>query len=217
MRRRPTFLQLAIIIGAWLPMAFLVRDLLIMHLGANPIQALEQRTGRTALTLLVLSLTCTPLHMLTGWQEPLKRSRSLGLYAFMYASLHISIFIFVDYGLNLGLILDELTRRNFIILGALAFLILLSMAVTSNNASKVWLRRNWKRLHRLVYLAAPLIVLHYALSRKGNLFRLQGDVLRPALYALGILLLLILRLAPIRIYFRNHPVHVTLPKRPQTD
>lgn len=217
MRPRLTFLQLVIIIGSWLPLTLMVYDLFTGHLGANPIQALEQRTGRVALTLLVFSLTCTPVHTLTGWQEPLKRRRALGLYAFMYAGVHVSIFVFVDYGLNLGLILSELTRRNFIILGTLAFLILLGMALTSNNASKMWLRRNWKDLHRLVYLAAPLIVLHYALSRKGDLLRLQGDVLRPALYALAIVVLLTLRLAPIRIYFRNHPLRLSVQRRPQPD
>jgi sulfoxide reductase heme-binding subunit YedZ len=79
-----------------------------------------------------------------------------------------------------------------------AFALLAALAITSFDIWKVRLGRNWKRLHQVVYLAAPIAVLHYALSKKGDLFRLQGDVVRPLIYALIVLFLLVLRLPWIR-------------------
>ncbi|HCC78666.1 MAG: hypothetical protein A2X25_10130 [Chloroflexi bacterium GWB2_49_20] len=199
-----TLLQVAIHLGAWLPLILLVVDFFSSRLSVNPIQDLEQRTGRTALTLLMLSLACTPLHSLFGWREVLKRRRTLGLYAFMVAVIHVSIFMFLDYGFNWHLILDAVMKKRFIILGAISFLVLLTLALTSFDASKRWLGKNWKRLHRLVYPGAVLVILHYAMSKKGDLFRLQGDIIRPFIYGLILLTLLIMRVGPIRKFIQTH-------------
>jgi sulfoxide reductase heme-binding subunit YedZ len=202
--KKLTLLQVAIHLGAWLPLILLVVDFFSSRLSVNPIQDLEQRTGRTALTLLVLSLACTPLHSLFGWREVLKRRRTLGLYAFMVAAIHLSIFMFLDYGFNWGLILDALVKKRFIIIGVISFLILLTLALTSFDASKRWLGKNWKRLHRLIYPGAVLVILHYALAKKGDLFRLQGDIVRPFIYGLILLTLLIMRIGPIRRFIQAH-------------
>ena len=95
----------------------LIFDLFTNHLTANPIQAMEQRTGRHALTLLVLSLACTPLNMLFGWRELLKRRRALGLYALMYATIHVLIFVNLDYGLAWSLIIQTVLQKSYIIFG----------------------------------------------------------------------------------------------------
>lgn len=196
-------LRLVVHLGAWLPLLLLAYDYYGRRLSVNPILDLEQRTGRTALTLLVLSLSTTPLHTLFGWREILKHRRTLGLYAFFYAAIHLSIFVFLDYGFNIGSILADVWKRPFIIIGALTFLILLSLAATSFDASKLWLGKNWKRLHRLIYLAALLDVLHYAWALKGDIFRLQGDIFRPLIYALVLLVLFLLRLRPVRTFIRS--------------
>lgn len=203
-RNTRTLLRIIVHLGAWLPLVVLVYDYFSGRLSVNPILDLEQRTGRTALTLLILSLSCTPLHSLFGWREILRYRRTLGLYAFMVAAIHLSIFVLLDYGANFGLILADVWKRPFIIVGAITFLILLSLAATSFDVAKVWLGKNWKLLHRLVFMAAGLDILHYAWALKGDIFHLQGDIIRPLIYALVLLVLLLLRLRPIRRFIQSH-------------
>lgn len=198
MKRPFTPLQAIVNVGAWIPLILLVFDFFTGRLSVNPIQDMEQRTGRAAIILLVLSLACTPLNTVFGWREALKRRRALGLYAFMYASLHMLVFVVLDYGLNWPLIRDAIIQKRFILVGALSFLMLLPLAITS---FKYWMKRlgkNWTRLHRLIYLIAPLVVLHYAWAKKGDLFQLRGDILRPLVYGLIVILLLLFRLPPVR-------------------
>src|SRR5512133_1782707 len=167
LKRLPfTPLQLAVHLYAWQGLAFLLFDLLTHHLTANPLQAIQQRTGRHALTLLVLSLACTPVSTVTGWREPLKRSRTLGLYAVMVAFLHVLIFLDLDNGLAWDFFVQTVAEKSYILLGMLAFLMLLPLAVTSFDIWKARLGRNWKRLHKIVYVIVPIVVLHYALSVK---------------------------------------------------
>ncbi|HET6846934.1 MAG TPA: protein-methionine-sulfoxide reductase heme-binding subunit MsrQ [Anaerolineales bacterium] len=198
-RRLPfTPLQLAIHVFAIGELAWIIIDLAAGRLGANPLQAIQQRTGRLAITLLVLSLACTPLSNLLGWREPLKRSRTLGLYAFMTAFIHILIFLDLDNGVAWDSFSQTIAQKPYILFGIATFLMLIPLAVTSFDVWKVRLGRNWKRLHQLIYFIAPVAVLHYALSKKGNIFALQGDIVRPLIYAAVILLLLALRLPFIR-------------------
>ena len=206
--RQSTLLRVMVHLGAWLPLLILLFDYFSRRLSVNPILDLEQRTGRTALTLLLLSLSCTPLHSLFGWREILRHRRTLGLYAFMYATIHLSIFLILDYGLNFAQILADAAIKPFIIVGASTFLILLSMALTSFDASKVWLGRNWKRLHRLIYLAAGLAILHYFWGLKGDIFRLQGDITRPLVYFSIFLVLLLMRFRPIRKFLQSHQIRL---------
>jgi sulfoxide reductase heme-binding subunit YedZ len=195
---RFTPLQILMHVYAWSALARLLFDFAFGYLSPNPIQDLEQRTGRHAITLLVLSLLCTPLNTLFGWKEPLKRRRALGLYAFMYATVHVLIFLDLDYGLAWSLIFQSVFEKPYILVGAASFLLLIPLAVTSFDTWKVRLKKNWKRLHRTVYFIAPLVVLHFAWSKKGSIFQLQGDVLRPLVYGLFVLLLLAMRLPAVR-------------------
>lgn len=191
-------LQLLVHIGVWIPLAVLVYDFFTDRLTVNPIQGAEIRTGNTAIVLLILSLACSPLYMLTRIPETAKVQRPLGLYAYMYAAIHLLIFSSLDYGFDPQLLLQTVVEKPFIIVGVCSFTLLTALAVTSFNRSKVWLGKNWKRLHRLVYLINLLVVLHFAWSVKGDFFRLQGDILRPLLAAVTVLILLGLRLPPVR-------------------
>lgn len=195
--KRYTPLQIIMHIGAMYPLARLLFDLLTDNLSANPIQDMQQRTGRAAITLLFLSLAATPLNTVFGWKEPLKRRRALGLYSFFYATLHVLIFVDLDYGLAWSFIVQTIIEKPYILVGMTAFLMLIPLAVTSFDVWKVLLRRNWKRLHTTVYLIAPLAVLHYAWAKKGSLLRLSGDIGRPLLYALVLTILLALRIRPV--------------------
>ncbi len=196
--KRYTPLQIAVHIYAWSALIHIAFDFLTGNISPNPIQELEQRTGRHALTLLVLSLACTPLNSLFGWRELIKRRRALGLYAFMYASIHVLIFVDLDYGLAWSLIVQTILQKPYILVGMLSFLMLLPMAFTSFDIWKVRLRKNWKRLHQAVYLIAPLVVLHYAWSKKGDIFRLEGDIIRPLIYGLIVVILLTFRIPAAR-------------------
>jgi len=197
MKKRFTPLQLLVHLAGWIPLAVLLFDLLTDSLTANPIQAIEQRAGYTALVFLALSLACTPLAFL-GWKELTQRRKALGNYGFLYAALHVTVFIAVDYGFNLEAILRDVGTKQYILIGATAFLLLIPLAVTSFNYWMKRLGKNWKRLHRLVYLIAPLVVLHFFMARKGNLLNLTGDVFQPLLFAVIIGALLLLRLGPVK-------------------
>jgi sulfoxide reductase heme-binding subunit YedZ len=202
-KTRYTPLQIIMHVYAWSALAHLLFDYFMGNLSVNPIQDLEQRTGRAAVTLLVLSLMCTPLNTLFGWKELLKRRRALGLYAFMYATVHVLIFLELDYGLAWSLIIQNVVEKPYIIFGLITFLMLIPLAVTSFDVWKRRLKKNWKRLHQTVYLIAPLAVLHFALSKKGDIFQLQGDIVRPLIYGLVVLILLVLRVPRVRKGFAS--------------
>jgi len=156
-------------IGALLPLGVLVWMFFTGNLTVNPIQAASQRTGDIALVFLLLSLACTPAASILGIKEAIRYRRTLGLYAFFYAALHFLIFVGLDYTFQWDLIWDTLVEKRFIMLGFSAGLILLALAVTSFDWWKKRLRKNWKRLHRLVYLAGGLVVLHYFWAVKAGI------------------------------------------------
>ena len=195
---RFTPLQIAMHVYAWSVLVFLVFDLITGNLSANPIQELEQRTGRHAITLLVLSLACTPLNTLFKWPELLKRRRAFGLYTFMYATIHVLIYMDLDYGLAWSFIVQDVIEKPRLIVGAIAFFMLIPLAWTSFDIWKKRLGKKWKRLHQTVYVLAPLVVLHYAWSKKGDLFHLQGEIVRPLIYGLIVVFFLFFRIPLVR-------------------
>jgi sulfoxide reductase heme-binding subunit YedZ len=195
---RFTRLQLAVHTGAWLPLVSLCIAYLTNDLTANPIQAAEQRTGQYAIVLLVLCLACTPVNALFRVPVAVKLRRPLGLYAAMYAAIHVSIFVALDFGFDWALIGQEIAEKRYLVAGLGAFSILVVLAITSLRWWMKRLGKSWKRLHRLVYLAGGLVVLHYAWVVKGDLLSLQGDIWRPLTAGLAIALLLALRVPPLR-------------------
>lgn len=190
-------LQILVHLAGWTPLAALLFDLFRDNLTANPIQAIEQRTGYTALLFLTLSLACTPLAFF-GWKDLTRRRKALGNYGFLYAALHVSVFVAVDYGFDLQAILRDVGTKQYILIGATAFLLLVPLAATSFNYWMKRLGKNWKRLHRLVYFIAPLVVLHFFMARKGSILNLSGNISQPLLFAVIIGILLLLRLNPVK-------------------
>ena len=193
-----TPLQIAMHIYAWSGLIWLIFDLVTGNLSPNPIQDLEQRTGRHAITLLVLPLLCTPINTIFKWSEPLKRRRALGLYAFMYAVIHVVIFADLDYGLAWSNLITEVVEKPRLIAGLIAFVLLIPLAITSFDIWKKRLGKNWKRLHQVVYLIGPLTVLHYLWSKKGDILSFQGEVVKPLMYGLVIAVFLLFRIPPVR-------------------
>ena len=160
----PSSLQLVFHLLAWLPVLWLLWGFWQDQLGLNPVRTITLRTGKTALILLLLSLTVTPLYLLFDWKWVYRFRRPLGLYAFLYATLHVLTFVGLDYGFDWTLVSDAIQNNRYTLVGLTAFLILLPLALTSTKRSKAWLGPKWwKRLHRWSYLAAGIAVLHYAL------------------------------------------------------
>jgi len=195
-KSRARLLQILTHLAALTPLAVLAWDYAQGQLSADPIREVTLRTGRAALVLLMLSLACTPIHIVFGFKPLLRLRRPLGLYAFLYAGLHGLMFIGPDYGFDLGLILEEVVQKRFLQAGIAAFLLLLPLAITS---TKGWMRRlgkNWKRLHRLAYVAALIAVVHFVWLAKG-------DVRRPLVYGAVVVVLLVVRLPPVRRAIRR--------------
>jgi sulfoxide reductase heme-binding subunit YedZ len=142
------------------------------------------------MVLLLLSLVPTALRLVTGYRGALRVRRALGLYSFMYATLHFLAFAGLDYGFEFDLILQAMFEGRRIPVGAVSLALLIPLAVTSTTGWIKRLGKNWRRLHRLVYLAAGLAVLHYVWTFKE---------LRVAPIVAGVvlLLLLVVRLPPI--------------------
>ena len=212
---RFTPLQIAMHVYAWSVIIILLFKFFTDGFSANPIQDLERATGRHAITMLVLSLACTPLNTVFKWSEPLKRRRALGLYALFYATIHFIIYLDLDYGLAWNLIIPEVLQKPRLIVGFLALLFMIPLGITSFDIWKQRLGKNWKQLHKIVYWIAPLAVLHYVWSKKGNLLSLQGEVLKPALYGLAVIIFLILRLPAIRKAFASFSLRRRLPSEKQ--
>lgn len=159
--------------------------------GPDPGKFLVDNLGQGALILLLLTLCMTPLRRLSGWGGWLAVRRQLGLWCFSYAMLHLSGYLLFILGWRLDRLLDDLSERPYIVVGALALLLLLPLALTSNRFSQSWLGRRWRQLHRLVYLVLLLALLHM-------LWVVRSDLAEWALYA-GIGLCLLLLRLPIAI------------------
>lgn len=198
MQRRLKPYRVMMHVLALAPIPVMAILLLTHRLGFNPIQTLQHRSGDIALILLLLSLTSTPLKWITRMRSMLAFSRPLGLYAFLYALLHVLIFFVLDYGLKLQSAFQVIINNQYLWPGALAFLLLLIMALTSNDRARVLLKKNWKKIHSLTYLASLLVILHFGLSMKGNFFRLRGQILFPLIALVVWLILIILRIYAVR-------------------
>ena len=169
------------------PLAWIVWAATHGQLGANPIAEALNRLGLFTLIILFASLTCTPVHILTGWSFPLRLRKLLGLEAFLYAALHFTTYIVLDQGFDWGEIWKDIVKRKFMTVGFAAFVLLIPLVVTS---TKGMVRRlgfpRWKRLHRLVYLVAVLGVIHFV-------WRVKSDYRQPTIFAFVLAVLLLVR------------------------
>jgi sulfoxide reductase heme-binding subunit YedZ len=197
------FPQWLIHLAALTPLLWLAGVFLIDGWGINPIQYLEKRSGDYALVLLLASLACTPLRFITNSARFTQFRKPLGLYAFAYAALHLLLFVGLDYGFTWDEIIPLVLNKTYLWFGLAAFVLLLLLAVTSTQGWQRRLKKNWQRLHTLVYLTGGLVVLHFALSIKGNIFKLSGEVFWPLISMIVLSILLLIRLKPIRSALRR--------------
>jgi len=195
-------LRLSLFIACLIPLARLLWLGFHDGLGANPIEFITRSTGTWTLTFLLITLGITPLRRLSGWQWLLRLRRMLGLFAFFYACLHFTTYIWLDQFFDLSGIYRDIFKRPFITLGFSSFLLLIPLALTSTQAMMRRLGgRNWQRLHRLVYLVAIGGVVHYW-------WLVKKDVTQPAIYAAVLALLLGFRAV---VWLRNRAPRAARP------
>lgn len=187
-RRQFTLIWRALWVAGLLPLLVLVSAGLRDALGANPIEYITRATGDWTLRLLLLTLAVTPLRQLTGWHWLVRLRRMLGLYAFFYACLHLTTYVWLDQFFDWPGMLKDIAKRPFVTLGFAAFVLMLPLAATSTNAMIRRLGgRTWQRLHRAVYAVAVLGVAHYW-------WLVKKDLTEPITYALVLAALFALRL-----------------------
>lgn len=186
----------AVVAAGLLPLAALAGraafgDALGGDLGANPIEEVTHETGIWGLRFLVATLAVTPLRRWTGWSALAPQRRTLGLLAFVYATLHLATYALLDVGLDLEAIREDLGERTYIALGFATWCLLLPLALTSTRGAARRLGRRWVRLHRLVYVCAIGAVAHYA-------WLVKKDVGPPLAYGAVVAALLAVRIVAAR-------------------
>jgi sulfoxide reductase heme-binding subunit YedZ len=189
--RRPPhpWLKPGLFAGALVPLGALGWRAAHRTLGADAVAIGLNQLGYLALVFLVASLACTPLKILTGWTWPLRVRRMLGLFAVFYAALHFSTYVIIDQQLDWAVLWEDVTQRRFMVVGFLAFLLLLPLAWTSTDAAVRRLGfQRWKVLHRLAYVAGVLAIVHF-------LWRVKLDMRVPLTWAAILGALFLVRVA----------------------
>ena len=181
-------LKPVVFLACLVPAVWLAWDIYAGNLSANPLEDLRDRTGIWTLRFLMITLSITPLRRTTEWHSLIRFRRMLGLFAFFYAFVHFITYIWLDQFFDFHAILDDITKRPFIISGVTSFLLLIPLAITS---TKKWISRlggkRWQMIHRLIYISAAAGVLHY-------FWRVKLDVRPPVAYGALLAVLLVFRL-----------------------
>jgi len=183
------FLKPIVFLISLVPLARLIWRGIDEGLGANPIEFITRSTGTWALVFLCITLAMTPLRLITSSTTWIKLRRMLGLFCFFYASIHFSIWFWLDQNLNFQSMWADVIKRPFITMGFLTLVLLIPLALTSNQWSVRLLGRRWTQLHKLVYLIACTAIFHYWWHKAG-----KNDLGTVSIYAAVIALLLACRI-----------------------
>ncbi|HEX7953620.1 MAG TPA: protein-methionine-sulfoxide reductase heme-binding subunit MsrQ [Burkholderiales bacterium] len=198
-----SWIKAAVFVACLVPLAHLVAQGMRNRLGANPVEYITHSTGWWTLAFLLITLCVTPLRRFAGLPWLLRLRRMLGLFAFFYASLHFTTYIWLDQFFVWKDIAKDIGKRPFIMLGFAAFVLLIPLAATSTNAMVKRLgARRWQWLHRLIYLLAALGVAHFW-------WLVKKDITEPFVFAVLLALLLIVRL----LYLLKQQRSAALPPR----
>lgn len=163
------------------------------ELGANPIEFITRSTGTWALVFLCITLAMTPLRLMTGMTVWIKLRRMLGLFCFFYAFIHFVIWLYLDQNFDFQAAWSDVLKRPFITMGFLSLVLLMPLAVTSNRWAIQQLGKRWTMLHKLVYVIACTVIVHYWWHKAG-----KNDLETVSIYGAVILLLLACRASLIK-------------------
>ncbi|WP_250452435.1 protein-methionine-sulfoxide reductase heme-binding subunit MsrQ [Caballeronia sp. ATUFL_M2_KS44] len=177
--------KVAVFIAMLYPLARIVVLGMTSGLGANPIEFITRSTGLWTLVYLCITLAITPARRLTGVTALLRFRRMIGLYAFFFAVLHFTTYIWFDKWFDVAEMLKDIGKRPFITVGFAAFVLLIPLAVTSPKAMVRKLGRRWQTLHRTIYLIAALAILHFWWMKAG-----KHDLELPKIYGAIVIALL---------------------------
>jgi methionine sulfoxide reductase heme-binding subunit len=186
-RKQLGLIKAGLFLLALVPLARLLWLGMQDDLGANPIEFIERSTGTWALAILLITLSFTPLRLLTGTAWPVQLRRMAGLFMFFYACLHITTYVWLDHWFDWQEIAKDIVKHPYVLVGFTAFVLSVPLALTSSNAMIKRLRQHWKSLHKLVYLVAIFAVLHFW-------WLVKKDITEPMLYAMVLAALLSIRL-----------------------
>jgi sulfoxide reductase heme-binding subunit YedZ len=182
-------IKVVVFLVCLIPLGLLVWNFVQGELGANPIEAVIHTTGDWTLRLLLISLSITPLKIITGNAYWIRFRRMLGLFAFFYATLHLCSYVVLDQFFDWSEIIRDIIKRPYITVGFLAWVLMIPLAITSTRKMMSRLGSRWKRLHKLVYWIAALGVLHF-------LWLVKADLREPLLHAGILAALLLVRFKP---------------------
>ena len=170
-----------------IPFVLIVYKILYNKLGPEPVKEITHFTGEWTLIFICLTLAMSPMKRFTNFDFWIKIRRMLGLFVFFYATLHLFTYIGIDYRFEWQPIFDDVIKKKYVFIGFAAWLLLIPLAATSSQKMIKILKKNWKKLHKLVYVIAIFGSLHYIWLSKTIFFK-------PLIYSLIIILLLLLRI-----------------------
>ena len=176
-----------------IPFVLIVYKIFYNKLGPEPVKEITHFTGEWTLVFICLTLAMSPLKRFTNFNFWIKIRRMLGLFVFFYASLHLLTYVGIDYRFSLQPIFDDVVKKKYIFVGFAAWILLIPLTITSSQKMMFLLKKNWKKLHRLIYVIAILGSLHFIWLSKTIYFK-------PLIYFVLITVLLVLRINFKRIF-----------------
>ena len=202
-KQKINLIKVVIWLLALIPLARLIWLGFHDDLGANPVEFVEQSLGLWALIILLVTLSLTPIRLITGRVWVIQLRRLTGLFMFFYACLHITTYVWLDFGFVWADIVKDVAKHPRILVGFGAFLLAIPLTATSNSYMIKRLKTNWKKLHQVVYLLAILAVVHF-------LWLVKKDVTEPLYYAVALAILF-----SIRIYYKQKTSKQNINKQAQ--
>ena len=181
------YLKPSIFFLCLIPFFIITYKIYFNQLGPEPVKEITHHTGEWTLIFVCLTLAMSPLKRFTNLSIWIKFRRTLGLFVFFYATLHLLTYVVIDYRLDWQQIFDDVLKKKYIFVGFAAWLLLIPLVITSSQKLVKLLKHNWKKLHRLIYVIAIFGALHFIWLSKTIFFK-------PLIFMLIILVLLMLRI-----------------------
>tara|TARA_B100000497_G_scaffold2012_1_gene2368 strand:+ start:1348 stop:1929 length:582 start_codon:yes stop_codon:yes gene_type:complete len=181
------YLKIAVFIISLWPIYIIAYQIFYNELGPEPVDRIINHFGEWTLIFILLTLSMTPLRKITNSLEWIKFRRMLGLFAFFYASIHMLSYVGLDYRFNFKPLINDVLKKKFVFIGFSAWLLLIPLAITSSDRMVKILKKNWKKLHRLIYLISIFGILHLIWLSKTIFFK-------PLIFLIILIILLLFRI-----------------------